>query len=367
MPVSSRRNESYFYQNRRYKKLAEAEQVMKTGGFTRSLLKLGAVTEETLSKVIYSYVVPLEPHISAGPNTYVICGEVGSLIGYATGVPDQQLRFEWELTRGDVVAIGDEDSKETFFLRNQSDAGDREFGFTVRNTETNIFNADYFTAFATPTDWTYLSGGMPVSSFYDTAEWTGNVLTEMAKPPTGDQTNGVTNRTVVISDPQRPENYYGFEVWVKYDNEYVSLGINLGDIRDQELPSGVKSYRIRLYYNFNSVFSYEESQAFRVTSDKVIACNEVFKLDTHSPKSEVSMGAFFRSSRSTKDTGIDDSNMGFGSGMTEFSVDEIYREILTTIDTGLDTTLLGFGSGMTTVELEQVRGTRLTGGQIGGG
>ena len=225
----------------------------------------------------------------------------------------------------------------------------------------------FFTAWGTPTEQVYLSGGLPKSHFYDTLEWTGQVLTEAPKPSSGQTGGGVVNREVTIEEPNRKENYYGVQLVVRYDVEYVPLEIHLDPIRSVLIPSGVKSYRVRLHYNFNGVFSYEESPTYKVTADKTIVCDDIYYLDTHSPTSTIAEGAHYRSSRSTKDTGFDSTPVGFGSGLIKFDTGDYWREFRTFIYPDTDSISIGFGSGLVKFETDQERGTRLNGGQIGGG
>lgn len=368
MAVRSRSGSSFIHANRRYKTLQEAEFKMRSITPTASLLKLKESTNEGLSKIIYSYDMPLEPHISAGKDKYLICGNIGTLVSNITGVPLNQLNLEWELLHGNAVSIDDPDSATTTFQRAHDDSQDKTFALTVTNSETGISNFDTTVVFGTPTDWTYVSGGMYTVSYYEDPlsgeDWRSINLSEAPKPgPSQPESQVVETRGFLIENPQFPENLVGIQIFEREEIEFLPGAIFPPSTRYIPVSSiNVRAAKIRFLYNFGSVKSYIESPPSQYRQETTIYIQDAVKYSRFN--NSVSISSQSQRLETSEQSEIDFAPFGISEGMNVDFLTDTLRKTRKVVDAPNDPFDFGQGHGTLSFITDTLRIGR---GQIGGG
>ncbi len=206
MTVKANKTVLYNVYGKRFGSLTAAEVYLHSLGTYFSRLRVSETVYLSQSSIVkYIYRVPIEPYIDSQRDVFLLCGDILSLIATVTGVPDNQLIFEWSQLSGVSGIFSNPDLKETLFFRPDDDTSDKQLAFKETNLETGVFNFIHINMWGTPTEFTYLSGGIDTRNRLIDSVDNYPVISTADRPRIGDAQSYVNERIgFFFNKPKQP-------------------------------------------------------------------------------------------------------------------------------------------------------------------
>lgn len=382
MPVLSNRNTIYNVGNKRFSTLAQAETYMRSQGIIYGRLEAAGIDPITDGITKYNYDVPAESYIHVEDKLFLICGNTVTLTGTATGVSQSQLSFEWEQTTGIPGILVNPTEETTLFIRNNNDTSDKKFIFKVLNSQTQVFNQVEETLFGTPTEKTYLSGGIPNTYKLDQLNWINSIVSKVDRPVLGNTDTYIDDQFGYLFIDNFDKALVRVEVYISTGASYTKVSTttfprrfngyiptNFIAIPDSYFGSTFYS-KVRFVYNFNnSGEQYVETSVDTYNPQQVAILNEKVNLVGYNISQVVNFGTDIQRSELLEQDEVDNATVSiFYSSYSDYST-TLLRQTLTTIGQ-MEPFLLDpanvqlyystYSNYSTTIQ-------RLSGSQIGGG
>lgn len=196
MPVYSKKTSLFSARGRKFFTLDSAEAYIRSLSEDHTRLEKVDEDEISSSTTKIQYALDPEPYINAGPDQYLLCGQIINLSCSVTGVPFTDLTFEWLQLKGLSGIFTNPSGTSTAFIREDGDNSDKTFAFKVLNRDTGVFNSDRVRMFATPTEVVYYSAG-------------GENLNRLFKDDWVNPVFSIANRPNLDSDPDSSDSAKG--------------------------------------------------------------------------------------------------------------------------------------------------------------